>query len=861
MKSFSLLILRQLIVAGLVVGGQFSYAAEIAWKHPGGIIAPDTIAGVREKIGKHPPLRKVYEQRKAGLDAWMKVSSERLRQVFPRKRGNVYHNFSCPQDRVQLKFDPFTPDRFTCPSCGKSFDPATDSGVYTSADHYHGTMYDGWINLFFLEAGEIARDLGIVGLVENDPRYLARGIEILMLHAEFLPGIETFKDKYPVHNTILTYSREGDGAVLYSLACAYEVLREPPKALKEDRQDAGPTRGGMTTEQRAGFERAVVRRILDEVILEPTYEFDNNNTYQWHRCIVQCGVALERADLIDWSLGFGPFDPQSKPKHMSLRRLATAHFKPDGAFWEMCSGYHLYPVMPFCELAVMGHNLAAMDPVRFVPERYDMTRPDNAVGVTIRNALTWFMSISPPDHIMPTLGDSMASKAGMTDYWATAEIGYRWFGMPEIGDDEGLRAGRRNWWALLYGADEIVQRPTPFTSSYLSSGYVALRNEWKGNRTWVGLNALIPGGGHQHADRLGLLTYSHGKLLAVEKSTPYNEATTRDMGTFSYSHNIVTVDKTSQPQGESLKGEQVPRVTHFAALPTVKFAQLNGDRVYGQTQRYRRSVAMIEDVVVDYFDVRGGKVHDWMVHHAGTAPQLSVAVEDRNTFEPAGWIYNGSGRVRRGDGGKAWSAQWKVDHQVTSRLSMRGSGVTEVFALETYPLDSAVINKEHPACQTLCVRRQNDEPFVAVWDSWEAAPSVKAVTWGDVPGTVKVETAGCSYWMKFGPGEGRFDDGVRLVSDGEFAMVAGERSAVMMAGTHLEYRSADHSLTIASDKSATIAAEYADGTVKLEISGDIQYDTYGGLDHYREASKVDVKVGGDLWRIQSIRRAGPTSGR
>ena len=72
--------------------------------------------------------------------------------------------------------------------------------------------------------------------------------------------------------------------------------------------------------------------------------------------------------------------------------------------------------------------------------------------------------------------------------------------------------------------------PLPFTSSYLSSGWVSLRNEWQGNRAWVGLNALIPGGGHQHADRLTLLSYSHGQLLALEKATPYNESVTRQPG-------------------------------------------------------------------------------------------------------------------------------------------------------------------------------------------------------------------------------------------------------------------------------------------------------------------------------------------
>src|SRR5690606_22472538 len=123
-------------------------------------------------------------------------------------------------------------------------------------------------------------------------------------------------------------------------------------------------------------------------------------------------------------------------------------------------------------------------------------------------------SMAMPDRTMPTIGDSMSPRAGMDDYYTTAEVGYRFFDLKAVGDYAKLRGEQRTWAGLLYGAPEIVQQPTSYTSSCLSSGWVSLRNEWGGNKVWIGLNALIPGGGHQHADRLTLLSYSHGKLLA-----------------------------------------------------------------------------------------------------------------------------------------------------------------------------------------------------------------------------------------------------------------------------------------------------------------------------------------------------------
>ena len=249
----------------------------------------------------------------------------------------------------------------------------------------------------------------------------------------------------------------------------------------------------------------------------------------------------------------------------------------------------MYSLNAFCEVAVISRNLSASDPRRFPAAQYDLTAPANPGSQVIRNALHWFISLALPDRTMPTIGDSMAPRAGMSDYFATAEVGYRYFDLQAVGDYETLRNGQRSWGALLYGAPQIVSTPLPYTSSYLSSGWVSLRNEWQGNKVWIGLNALVPGGGHQHADRLSLLSYSHGKLLALEKATPYNENVTRELGTFSPSHNTVTVDQTSQKQGEALSGDEVPVVAYFFAPSVAKFAELPADQMQSSRPRIHRA--------------------------------------------------------------------------------------------------------------------------------------------------------------------------------------------------------------------------------------------------------------------------------
>src|SRR5690606_31795888 len=121
-------------------------------------------------------------------------------------------------------------------------------------------------------------------------------------------------------------------------------------------------------------ETHAIQRLLDDVMFEPVYLYDHNNVYQWHRTIVQAALALERDDLIDWSFGYGAYSPENLPDHRSMNRILATHFNPDGAFWELASGYHLYPVNHLCEYAVISRHVSKMDPERFPPERYDLTR-------------------------------------------------------------------------------------------------------------------------------------------------------------------------------------------------------------------------------------------------------------------------------------------------------------------------------------------------------------------------------------------------------------------------------------------------------------------------------------------------------
>lgn len=801
----------------------------VQWQHPAGMVTEANIAEVRDKLAHQAWAKDRYEARKKQLEPWMSASTETLRRVFPKTCGNVYHNFSCPDDRRKLDFNPLEPDTFICPNCKKTFPAKTDAGIYKEGDRYKGTMYDGWVCLFCLNGAAAVLDLATMGRVEENAAFLDRASELLLLFAGMLEGLKVKDDPDPQMRCLLTYHREGDNKVLFDLTQAYELVRNR-----------------MDEAARKRVETSVIQRLLDDIMLEPIYKYDHNNVYQWHRTIVQAALALEREDLIDWSFGRGVFDPDHQPEHRSMRRILGKHFKPDGAYWELCSGYHLYPVFHLCEFAVLSHQLVQMDPARFPSEQYDLTRADSEGGRVIFNALHWFLSMAMPNRRMPTVGDSMLPEAGLDDYYATAETGYRFFDIKEIGDYAVLRGGHRSWFALLYGAPEIVQQPTTFQSAYLSSGWVSLRGEWDGNRMWAGLNALEAGGGHQHADRLNLLLYSHGQKLLLEKATPYNESAMRDLGTLTPMHNTVTVDGLSQKQGETLTPEVTPKIVCCFESPVLRYAEVDGSHIYPQTQTYRRAIALIEDIVIDRFEVRGARTLDWMAHHAGGRPELSVANAPA-AFEPKEWLQNGTENTLRAQTSASWEARWHVG-DVTSRLTMGGGPETEIYLLDTYPVTNAVITPQDPPCASLCARRNGGGAFLAVWDAWTAQPNLQSIEAGDREGALKIRTKSNTWYVAFGPGEARFADGVSLDSDAAFAVLCGQHAAAWANGTHLLAETPQGRFDIHADTRCNLDAVHSEGKVVLICGAPIGFDTAGGENHLRP-SAARAEYSGTLWQM------------
>ncbi|MBD3292435.1 MAG: hypothetical protein GF393_05895, partial [Armatimonadia bacterium] len=678
------------------------------WRHPAGLIDIATLHEIRHKRDTQQWARDVIESLDSGVQPWLQEPVERLEELLPKQRAGVYWLLICPHCREGLSFDPFNDATATCPRCGETF-PLSEPSKATEPDGaYAGTLYDGWACWYLLRLSSAARNMALLHAMGGDEEYAQRAAAILLIFSEHLKAL-------PVHGSgmrvIWTYAYEGDMATLMPLATAYELLRN--------------VEGLFSPEEHRQIQQDLLKHWVDSVFrVEEDSSYRHNNMYRWLMTVALVGCALEDADYVQWAFGVGDYAPEVRPEHRSLAWLTANNYLDDGAFWGLCSAYHLYALGPHCQAMVLGKRLSHQMPELFPPRLYDEMAPDGMRGQVARNALKWFTAQAFPDLTMAPFGD-MGGRASLATYPLTAEIGYRYLGAEEVGSYPSIREGNRGLTALLYGAESIEERPWTYQSAHLTSGYVALKRETADNRLYAGLNALIPGSGHSHGDRLNLLTYSCDRMLTGEKRTRYDDPEQRVYSGASYAHNTVTVDETSQVHGNHLSEERVPHVETFVDLPALQVAEAHGDNVYPQTRVYRRVICQFDEYAVDVFRVEGGATHDWFYHGVGDRPKVSIPLDERQSFEPEEYVVRGESAYRTGMTGESFSATWTIPAEpeaefagrrrdVYSRVTLAGASDQQVSILSTYP---------NPGRYSLMVRHTGtDEPFMAVHEAFFDEP-------------------------------------------------------------------------------------------------------------------------------------------
>ena len=146
--------------------------------------------------------------------------------------------------------------------------------------------------------------------------------------------------------------------------------------------------------------------------------------------------------------------------------------------------------------------------------------------------------------------------------------------------------------------------------------------ETRGDRFQAHLN-FSGNWGHDHRDMLGLILWLSGEDLICDIGYVH---TYRQYATGTSGHNTVTVDRHAQQR----VNDPGRLLAWHPARNGVQVVAASASHVYPQTSVYRRTLALIpvadDNLVLDLFEVQGGRTHEWMAHGCGSIDQtLSVS--------------------------------------------------------------------------------------------------------------------------------------------------------------------------------------------------------------------------------------------
>lgn len=562
--------------------------------HPCLLFTREQLPGIKARIETWEGGKSWWQGMLARADSWLARTPE-----FPERGSQWWHWYTCKKCGTSLKTQ--SPTLHVCPNCGAEYSGYPYDDVVLSSAHSN--------------LARAIRDLGAVHLITGDPRYAAKAREILFGYAErYL--------QYPLHDIHGKPTKGGghvspqtlDEAVwLIEVARGYDAIRET--LSEEDR-----------------------RTITDKLLLPAAHHIKNHqwgihNICCWHASAYGLvGLALDDPELATAAIN-GP---------KGFRAQTAKGITDDGQWYERSWGYHFYTMHALEPLAIACRNLG----VDVFTERYK----------SLYDAPLRFVT---PTHQLPAFNDSARTAFDGARMAPLYEPAYAWWDDPLHGFLVG-QGKRTSMAAVLWGADEIRPGQVSFRSgAYPDAGVLVLRSDPPGTppadmpRNYLALDFGEHGGGHGHPDKLNIVLWGHGELLAEDPGCiAYGNPAHPGYYRQTLSHNTLVVDGRSQnpTAGELLfsvldddAGFACARAT--AAYPGIELG---------------RAVALVDDVVLDLYWAGGSGEHryDWCFHSRG-ALTFSAPGEPADPGEGDGYSWVKDWRRAECDG--VWNASWRLE--------------------------------------------------------------------------------------------------------------------------------------------------------------------------------------------------------
>ncbi|MFH1924433.1 MAG: heparinase II/III family protein [Planctomycetota bacterium] len=471
----------------------------------------------------------------------------------------------------------------------------------------------------------------------------------------------------------------GDGGTILDMTVAYDLIHEAKHP------DGTPMLAPETDQ-----------RIVNDLLLAGCADSENwseiNNKCGPGRALsAAVGILFERPESARWAFeGF--------------RDLMDRCFHADGFCTESpsYSSMHLGLLRNIPEI-LRGYS----DPPSYQPkegERIENMQPFDQIS-RYRLALESMVRMMAPGRQYPVIGDTHY-RGGLSTIWAEIladRYGPQYAGLLEEVQGKKLdEAGSE--YALWYRDPNMkaqADAALPLHTEWFPGWHVAVlrAGEPEGDAAFY-LNGYARHG-HRHADTLGILHYAHGVELASDRGYIWDDP--RNAWTAStLAHNIVAVDGTNQNVSDRRS-----RLELFGAAPGVEVVEASAE-AYSQCDRYRRTCALVRlpdggAYAVDFFRVRGGKLHQYSFNANGKLTALSTP-EPQPIGEEIKWL----GNLRAVEPGGPFTATWQ--HGETRIDLVMLSGVDRLIVADApgWRSDSGSELNAPPIQQILAERRDED---------------------------------------------------------------------------------------------------------------------------------------------------------
>jgi hypothetical protein len=254
--------------------------------------------------------------------------------------------------------------------------------------------------------------------------------------------------------------------------------------------------------------------------------------------------------------------------------------------------------------------------------------------------------------------------------------------------------------------------------------------------------------GHEHYDCLNLALWALGGELLSEGE--YNRFGNREWNTCTAGHNLVVVDGKSQrsrsdgviapgpddavdglPYNPCIGGHGGTRnfgnlMLWDATHPHLQVVEAEGKNAYENLSCYRRTLAMVETAgtdfyLIDIFRVKGGDIHDWMLHGRlnedyGRQTSLTPADVSEKRFD----FLNLAARAITDS---LWWNEFRCESGARIRTALLPAPGTEVG------YGRAPAMRRQGEATFLDVRRKGgDTVFIAVHEPYRSAPHIRGIT-------------------------------------------------------------------------------------------------------------------------------------